>query len=229
VTVLIEPAETLVGTKAEYRATTGKWLIQGTSTLHEPLARLRGVEEVPAVATSARGYAEIKISEAGDAINYALMLERAAASNFTLAHIHVGATGVNGPPIFFLCGGTAPVCPPATGLVTGTLAAANLVPQAAEGINTFADAVAAIRSGNAYVNVHTVGNGAGEIRGQIGNFVTLRAGAAGPVVGTAVVQPGVPKAWELTGKSKASPGIEPRTINGLSTQGRTVIIPLRLR
>jgi hypothetical protein len=229
VTVLIEPAETLTAGKAEYRAKTGKWSIQGTSTLHEPLARLSGAEEVPAVATTASGYAQVNINTAADAINYALMIDKAAATTFTASHIHVGAAGTNGPPIFFLCGGAAPACPIATGVVAGSLTAANLVPQAAQGINTFADALAAIRSGHAYVNVHTTQFPGGEIRSQIGNFVTLQAGAAGPLVGSAVVQPGAPKTWKVEGKSKAAPGIEPRTINGESTQGRTVIIPLRLR
>jgi hypothetical protein len=229
VTVLIEPAETLTAAKAEYRATTGKWSIQGTSTLHEPLARLRGANEVPPVTTTASGYAEVKINATEDAIGYSLLLDNAAASDFTAAHIHVGAAGTNGPPIFFLCGGTAPACTTGTGVVTGSLTEANLVPQAAQGVDTFADALAAIRSGNAYVNVHTTGRPAGEIRGQLGNFITLRAGAAEPLVGSAVVQPGTPKTWKFEGKSKAAPGLEPRTINGESTQGRTVSIPLRLR
>lgn len=58
---------------------------------------------------------------------------------------------------------------PATtsGIFSGTLTAANLLPSPANGINTFADAIAAIQNGNAYVNLHTGQFPGGEIRGQL--------------------------------------------------------------
>ena len=49
----------------------------------------------------------------------------------------------------------------------GTLVTDDLSPQPGLGIETFADAVAAIREGRTYVNVHTVANPGGEIRGAI--------------------------------------------------------------
>jgi hypothetical protein len=52
-----------------------------------------------------------------------------------------------------------------------------LVPQAAQGINTFTDAINAIFSGNAYVNVHTVTNPTGEIRGQLAGVLAPTATA----------------------------------------------------
>lgn len=235
-TVLIEPAEDLQAVQADYRSALGKWLVRGSSSIDQPVVRLSGANEVPPVASDARGFAMVNINEAGDAIDYALMIDQAPATAFEQAHIHVGASGVNGPIILFLCtnlgnapaGVTVPACPTATGLVEGTLAAADLIPQAEQGIDAFADALAAIRSGNAYVNAHTVANPGGEIRGQIGNFVTLRTGAAGaPMVGTAVVQPG--GGWLFDGKAKASPGADPRTVGGESTTGAVFTIPLRLR
>jgi hypothetical protein len=63
------------------------------------------------------------------------------------AHIHTGAVGTPGPVVLALCG---PCSTPASG--TGT------VPQAV---------VDAIQAGTAYVNVHTVTNKGGEIRGQL--------------------------------------------------------------
>ncbi|MHB1400156.1 MAG: CHRD domain-containing protein [Trichloromonadaceae bacterium] len=233
VTLFLEPAETLAAAKADYRSRTGKWLIEGTSDLVEPIVRLSGAEEVPAVTTNMGGYALVNINEAGTAIEYDLMIDRPADSAITMAHIHIGARGTNGPVIFWLCNtsgtppGTIPVpplCPTATGTAGGTLTELNFVP--AGNISTFAEALAAIRAGNTYVNVHTGGVPSGEIRGQIGNFVNLRAGTSG-IVGNVVVQPD--QSWIFEGKSIASPGVGPHNINATSTQGEEVIIPLRLR
>lgn len=233
VTLFLEPAETLAATTADYRSRTGKWLIEGTSDLVEPIVRLSGAEEVPPVVTDMGGYALVNINEAGTAIDYDLMIDRPAATAISMAHIHVGARGNNGPVIFWLCNtsgtppGTIPVpplCPDGTGTVGGTLEIADFV--SAGGIADFVEALAAIRAGNTYVNVHTADNPSGEIRGQIGNFITLRAGTAGNI-GNVVVQPD--QTWNFEGKSIASPGVGPRNVTATSTQGEDVIIPLRLR
>jgi hypothetical protein len=101
-----------------------------------------------------------------------------------MAHIHKGAQGTNGPIAVWLFPGTAPV-PGLQGqgrvdgiLVEGAFTAADLVNQATTGITTLEELMAAIDSGNAYVNVHTndgvapanTGPGdypGGEIRGHI--------------------------------------------------------------
>ena len=54
---------------------------------------------------------------------------------------------------------------PAT--LSKTLTSADLDPTFAAAGSTFADAVNAILSGNAYINVHTAANVGGEIRGQL--------------------------------------------------------------
>jgi hypothetical protein len=135
-------------------------------------ATLRGTEEVPPVTTNASGSAELTISD--DLTQVAYTLSYTGLANVTQAHIHVGAVGVNGPIILFLCTNLAlpagvpapPACPAAAGTVTGTLTAANLIPNAAAGINTFADAITAILNGNTYTNVHTQAFPGGEVRGQ---------------------------------------------------------------
>jgi hypothetical protein len=63
------------------------------------------------------------------------------------AHIHLGKTGVAGPIIVPLCG------PCQSGQQSMTAIGK--------------DTIAALKSGRAYVNVHTKKNPAGEIRGQI--------------------------------------------------------------
>jgi hypothetical protein len=228
ITLFVEPEETIEAERADYRSRTGKWHIEGTSDLVDPVVRLSGGEEVPPVTTEMSGFALVEINAAGTAIDYDLMIDRPADSDVTVAHIHIGPRGENGPPIFFLCGGgTQPQdCPDPEGVVSGTLMSGDLIPRPLLGIETFADAVAVIRAGNTYINVHTSENTAGEIRGQIGNFVELRTGA-GATVGSGVVQPDL--SWSFQGKSIASPGVEPRTIEGTSIQGKEVTIPLRMR
>ncbi len=85
-------------------------------------------------------------------------------SDATVSHIHFGALGVNGPVILPFNPG-----PPADthGAFAGTLTAANFIPDPAGGLNTFADAIAAIEAGDTYVNIHSAAFPAGEIRGQV--------------------------------------------------------------
>lgn len=91
------------------------------------------------------------------------------------AHIHFGQHGVNGGVSVFLCQtatnadptGLAPTCP-ASGSVSGLLHTANVIGPAAQGLSAgeFAELVAAIRAGVAYVNVHSSTFPGGEVRGQ---------------------------------------------------------------
>ena len=94
----------------------------------------------------------------------------------TAAHIHLGASGTNGPVIVPLFTG-----PQKSGSFTGTLAKAAITEADLTGPmkgKTFADLAAAVLSGQTYVNVHTAANPNGEIRGQI--IVPGAAGGATP-------------------------------------------------
>jgi hypothetical protein len=88
-----------------------------------------------------------------------------------VAHVHLGQRGVNGGVVFFLCGGGGrPACTSASGSFSGTVTAADIVGPAAQGIaaGEFQEVLRALRSGNTYVNVHSVPRfPGGEIRGQI--------------------------------------------------------------
>jgi CHRD domain len=101
------------------------------------------------------------------------------------AHIHFGRPALNGGIVLFLCtnlgngpaGAPTPqACPPAppgtTVTLTGTLTAADVNPQAGQGIDPgaagFAQIVKALRNGAAYANVHTMQRPGGEIRGALG-------------------------------------------------------------
>jgi hypothetical protein len=124
-------------------------------------ATLTGANEVPAVATTATGSATLSVS--GAAITYQVNV--IGLSNALVAHIHVAQAGANGPVRLNLCGTGAPepACTSGTAvLATGTNG--TIVPPSAI---TFDSLLSAMRTGGAYVNVHTSANQGGEIRGQI--------------------------------------------------------------
>jgi hypothetical protein len=130
-------------------------------------ARLDGFQQVPSILSDGKGTFEAKISKDSTTISYTLTYT-GLSSAVTMAHIHFGQSGVNGGIMVWLCGGVKPACP-ASGTVTGTITAADIVAIPAQGIaaGDFAGAVRAIESGNTYVNVHTSNFPSGEIRGQI--------------------------------------------------------------
>jgi hypothetical protein len=138
------------------------------------VATLSGSEEVPARDTQARGVATFKLRDDGSALEYRLNV--ANIDNVFMAHIHCAAVGVNGP-----IGVTLFMEAPGGGTVNGTLAEDTITapdPGNACGWTDLAAVVAALQSGNTYVNVHTndgvppfnTGPGdfpGGEIRGQV--------------------------------------------------------------
>lgn len=128
-------------------------------------APLEGGQEVPAVDTHARGLAKFQLRS--DGLHYRLIV--ANIEDVLMAHIHLAPAGQNGPVVVWLYpAGPPPVLIPGRFngvLATGVIADGDLVGPLAG--MTLDDLVAEINAGNAYVNVHTVANPGGEIRGQI--------------------------------------------------------------
>jgi hypothetical protein len=126
------------------------------------VAHLSGDQEVPPVATAASGEAAFFLSDDGMTLHYHITL--ASLTGVTMAHIHTGGVGVNGPPLVWLFPADGPPASAPVDLQTieGTLTAAD-VP---DGTSLF-DLIGRMASGQTYVNVHTSGFGAGEVRGQI--------------------------------------------------------------
>jgi hypothetical protein len=86
----------------------------------------------------------------------------------TQSHIHIGNFGTNGPIVVFLFGFISGGVDTDGILAQGSFTAANLIARPAIGFGaTMPELVAKLRSGGAYVNVHTVAHPGGEIRGQI--------------------------------------------------------------
>ncbi|MES2209555.1 MAG: CHRD domain-containing protein [Chloroflexota bacterium] len=138
-----------------------------------------GAQEVSPVVTAAVGEATVVISADNATIWYVVEYSGLSGA-LAAAHIHVGAAGVNGGVILPLVASASPM--------VGTLTATNFTPSGA--ITTFAEAVAALKAGGTYVNLHTAANPGGEIRGQVtakGNahFGTLSGSQEVPAVTTA--------------------------------------------
>jgi CHRD domain len=120
-------------------------------------ATLAGSEEVPAKVTGGFGTAGVNINSNN---TMDIVVEVHGLQNITASHIHIQARGVNGPVrLGFLPSGTIPS-------VDGILVNHTFGPADVTGVS-YDELVAAIRSGNAYVNVHTTVNPGGEIRGQL--------------------------------------------------------------
>lgn len=121
-------------------------------------ATLRGSEEVPPAATGNTG--AVGFTFDGATVTYSLEFEN--VSDITMAHIHSGVPGINGPSRVFLYRG-----PPAstTGkriLAQGSFTQADLI-----GIS-MSDLLSQMRAGTAYANIHTATTPVG--RGQIGRL-----------------------------------------------------------
>jgi hypothetical protein len=117
----------------------------GTTAGAEVKLHLTGAEETPPVTTSASGTGSITI--AADKTVTGTVTTTGIES--TVAHIHVGAPGVAGPPIITLSKGAD---------------GAWSVPA---GSKLTDEQFASFKAGNLYVNVHSAAHPPGEIRGQL--------------------------------------------------------------
>ena len=130
------------------------------------VARLTGFQETPSISTRGRGHFEAWIEH--DRIDFKLSYDNLEAS-VAVAHIHLGQRHTAGGVGAFFCGGgNKPACPP-SGTVTGTIAAADVLGPANQGIapGELHELVRAMRAGATYANVHSNQFPGGEIRGQI--------------------------------------------------------------
>lgn len=107
--------------------------------------RLTGSHEVPAVKTAARGSGVIEVAADGSVSGKV----DTRGIKGTMAHIHEGAPGTEGPPIIALAPG-----PHGTWVVP---AGSKLTPKQYK----------EFQAGGLYVNVHSAAHPGGEIRGQL--------------------------------------------------------------
>jgi hypothetical protein len=138
-------------------------------------ADLSGSNEVPPVETSGTGFAALSINAAQTAIDYTLLTY--GLVDVTQAHIHIGAPDVNGPVAAFLFGLADPAVNRDGILARGTITEGDLIATGGVFDGTMGALLDDLRAGNAYVNVHTVANPAGEIRGTIDGLERVAPGS----------------------------------------------------
>lgn len=145
---------------------------EGTFKIH---ASLTGFQEVPPKLTDGTGTFTGTIT--GGTLAYKLSFPN-LSSPVLQAHIHFGQKAVNGGIFIWLCQSATnpsptptktPMCPAGGGTVTGSVSAADVQKITGQTLRSgnFDDALAIIRSGDAYANVHTTNFPGGEIRGQV--------------------------------------------------------------
>lgn len=139
-------------------------------------ATLDGDQEVPPVMTTASGNATLDLNAAGDALTYTVTLigldldgnqtPANAADDVTGAHIHIGAAGVNGGVAFGFINPGDDVDDLVIDPVAGTISGVWEETDTATG-GPLSTQLAALNTEGLYINIHTVGVPAGEVRGQI--------------------------------------------------------------
>ena len=137
---------------------------------------LTGNEEVPIVLTAGSGVFTASVNDEGTEIAYKLRYSGLEA-DVTQAHIHIAQPTVNGGIALWLCANiTGPqvpagtqACPVREGEIEGVLTAANVVAVLTQGVvaGDLERVLFAIKTGHAYVNVHTTRSPGGEIRSQM--------------------------------------------------------------
>lgn len=133
-------------------------------------ASLSGDNEVPAVDTSATGQVKFQLNHEGTELDYKLIV--ANIDGVTQAHIHCGPADANGPVVAFLFGFVDGGVDVNGILAEGTVTPGDVIARPDStvcpgGVADFDDLIEQMMNGNTYVNVHTVANPPGEIRGQI--------------------------------------------------------------
>lgn len=110
--------------------------------------QLSGNNEVPAVSTTTKGVAHLRVSASKKLYSKVIVQRLESGDALRFAHVHSGATGVNGPVRIFLCHTAADF-------------GQNIVTELTDEQYNF------LLNEPAYVNAHSNFNPSGIIRGQV--------------------------------------------------------------
>ncbi len=140
---------------------------------------LSGFNEVPAFSTMGRGRFKAVINKARTEVAYTLMYEMMEGDVF-MAHIHIGERHTNSGIMVWFCGDAGALVPPPPGVIVppcgaregvfeGIFTAENVLGPASRNVSpgNFEAFLNALEAGATYVNVHSLLEPPGEVRGQI--------------------------------------------------------------
>jgi hypothetical protein len=126
-------------------------------------AQLAGSNETPPIVTGAHGVATVTVDMATQTVSWVIDVFN-MPSGTTNAHFHVGGPGVAGPTVVNIA---FPANASNDYRLTGSATAANLSPRGDQGIRSWDDFLQSLVGGQIYINVHSVVNPGGEVRGQV--------------------------------------------------------------
>jgi len=128
-------------------------------------ATLSGSNETPApgVVTGAFGNASVTWDVATQTLSWVIDVWN-MPSGTNNAHFHVGGPGVTGPTVVNIA---FPAGISNDYRLTGSATAANLLPRGDQGIRSWEDLAQSLMGGQLYINIHSVANPGGEVRGQV--------------------------------------------------------------
>jgi hypothetical protein len=125
-------------------------------------ATLSGANETPALLTGGAGTAEVFVNLSTQVVTYKIeIFNMPTVAN--AGHFHVGGPGLAGPVVVDLT--PPPLADDFTMQGTASQSAFRARPE--QGIRTWADFLQALVGGQVYVNIHSLQNPGGEIRGQL--------------------------------------------------------------
>jgi hypothetical protein len=126
-------------------------------------AQLAGSNEVPPIVTGAHGMATVTVDMATQTVSWVIDVFN-MPSGTNNAHFHVGGPGVAGPTVVNI---PFPANVSNDFRLTGSATSANLLPRNEQGIRSWEDLLQSLLGGQLYINIHSVTNPGGEVRGQV--------------------------------------------------------------
>jgi hypothetical protein len=128
------------------------------------VSHLSGTEEAPnKVLTGSFGTAVVTVDMATGTVSWNIDVFN-MPSGTSNAHFHVGGPGVAGPTVVNIA---FPANASNDYNMSGSATAANLTARPDQGIRSWDDFIQSLVGGQIYINVHSVVNPGGEIRGQV--------------------------------------------------------------
>lgn len=129
------------------------------------IANLSAANETPApgVLSGAFGTATVTVDMATQTVSWNINIFN-MPSGTNNAHFHVGGPGLAGPTVVNIA---FPAGISNDYNLSGSATAANLLPRNEQGIRSWDDFIQSLLGGQTYINIHSVVNPGGEVRGQV--------------------------------------------------------------